>query len=145
MFYNERKEKSREKTLLCPAAAGQIYNENHTVVMGNSSRPSVKENESLAQAALPFMQGLGLVHRIMFQSLHWSVKKGKEIRISRDCFFIFTGKPRTRDRCFISFISCGTTVKHNGENCYLSWCTRSGWDGVNLHSNLYSAMFWICN
>ena len=84
MFHSERKGKRGEKTLLCPAAAGPMYNENHTVVMGNSSRPSVKENESLAQAAGSFMWDLGLVHRIMFQSLHWSVKEGKELRISRD-------------------------------------------------------------
>lgn len=75
MFYNERKEKRGEKTLLCPAVAGPIYNENHTVVMGNSSRPSVKENESLARAAGAFMWSPGPVHRIM---LHWSVKKEKK-------------------------------------------------------------------
>jgi len=62
MFYNVRKEKRGEKTFLCLAAAGPINNENHTVVTGNSSGPSVKENESLAQAAGSFMWGLGIIY-----------------------------------------------------------------------------------
>lgn len=69
MFYKERNEKRAEKTILCPAANGSIHIEKHTAVTGNSSRSSVKKNESLTQAAALFMWSLGLVHRIMLQSL----------------------------------------------------------------------------
>lgn len=120
--------------------------------MGNSSRLSVKVNESLAQAAGSFMWSLGLVQRIMFQSLPWSVKEEKEIRISGEliyCLFLFLflllESPGWETTVLSVSLAVAPLLNIMEKYYYLSWCSGSGWDGVNLCSNLYSAMFWTCN
>lgn len=130
MFYNERKEKRAEKKILCLAATGSIHNEKHTMVMGNSSRPSVKVNESLAQAAGSFIWSLGLVQRIIFQSLPWSIKEEKEIRISGELIywvflflFLLLESPGRETAVLSVSLAVAPLLNIMEIYYYLSWCS----------------------